>query len=358
MDSHTALCFPETVPTFSGTAPLLLLLDGLTHYRPTESAQRPAHPLAESGLLHPYAPSPLGSKLDLFLRMVADLRGHAGEYYGGFLSTLSPGVASYQEESVRQLIAAMTKGVTPAPESREGDESFWQARLLLQLAENLFIEEMEVAEHLARLADQQQRMFQALKGDDDDDDEELSLAGLTAPPPRAPIRDSLLCRAWSRLFLADRNQERPPLLATTNHEAAELLHETYEKLTDGTAPLTLCRLPLPLLAEMDGQEFLSRRHEFREAATGTLTELTAAMTAAMATGAAPGQDELRACTERWAALLAEHFPDLDRSRRLVVTLYAGMKLERLCGGLAKAETPAESSATPPHGLLVHIQPVF
>jgi len=358
MPPSNALFFPETTPFLADTAPLLLLLGSLTFYRPTESPHtQHGSPLPDADLWHDYAPAPLGEKLDPFLRMVTDLRGHAGEYYGGFLSTLSPGVASFQEESVRQLISAMTGGAAaPNGKARAREEALWQARLLLQLAENLYFEEREVAENLARVAAKQQRMLHSLMGDDQTE-EELPLPSFQPQPPRLPIRDSLLCRAWSRLFLADQRADRPRLLATANHDAAELIHQAYEKIT-GQTHSTLCQLPLPALTGLEGPEYLPRRKAFRQTAAAPIGRLTEAMTEAIASGRAPAFDG-EALAAHWTAAIAAHFEATDTSRQLAISLYPNVSLTALCRQLGRREDdPPAGTEAPPHGLLVHLLPVI
>jgi len=170
MDNRTALCFPETVPTFETAAPLLLFVDRLVYYRPTEGGPELPPLFADTGLIESYAPAPLGDDLDLFLRMIIDLRTHAGEYAGNFLSSLAPALAnSYQEESVRQLIDALNKSGTQPPEAPKRDEGFWRTRMLLQLAEEMRRDENDIAIRLAKVGDMQQRMLDSLREDDTDE---------------------------------------------------------------------------------------------------------------------------------------------------------------------------------------------
>ncbi len=358
MAPDTALCFPETVPTFADTAPLLLLMDGLSHYRATEDSHQPAPPFAGPDLWHSYAPAPLGDKLSPFLRMVADLRGHAGEYYGGFLSTLSPGAASFQEESVRQLISAMVGGQAQDRTAREQEEALWQARLLLQLAENLYFEELEVTENLARVAAKQQEMLHLLRGDDDSDEgeDELPLPALPPPAPRVPIRDSLRCRAWSRLFLADASPRRPAVLATANPDAADLFGEAYAALA-GRTPVILCHLPLPALAGLGAAEYLLHREAFRRAATTPLAAIASAMAEALKQGE-PGSWDSAAVAAQWEAALADHFPERSTTTRLAISLYPGSSLAALCRQVVRDNGTDKGTALPAHGLIVHLEPSF
>ncbi|MDH5299166.1 MAG: hypothetical protein OEV91_09120 [Desulfobulbaceae bacterium] len=357
MASSTALLFPDTMPTWAATTPLLLLFSAVTQYRPTESNRDLPPPVpAAPGLCRSHAPLPLGDDLDRFLRLVKDLRGHAAEYYGSFLSTLSPGGTRFQEESVQQVIAAMTRGSATAPTPAAVDETIWQARLLLQLAEELHREEAELALHLAKVAAMQQQMLHSLRGDDEEEEEEeeeeLALPGVAAEPARSPIRTTLLCRAWSRLFVADRQPGQPEILATANSEAAELVLDTYAKLRNAP-PATLCRLPLPCLTGMDEEGYLGRRAAFRAGAADTLTALFTAMEEAMENGQAPGAHWSQ-LADQWTTAVAAHFSGTTGGGQLEITLLPGVSLTTLCGQMGR--TGDEQGARParPHGLMVHV----
>ena len=350
----TALCFPETVPTFEAAAPLLLLLDGLVHYRPTESESESAPLFPETSLLQSYAPAPLGDDLDLFLRMVKDMRTHAGEYASNFLSSLAPSlVESYKEESVQQLIGALTKGGTQPLDAPKRDEGFWRTRMLLQLAEEMRHDESEIANHLAKIGDMQQQMMQSLR--DEDANELPALPTMPSTPPRLPIRDDLLCRAWCRLFLADHNEQRPTLAATANSEAAELLIDTYTKQS-GREPITITNLPLPTLTGMSEQDFLARRDAFRSSATEILTKIDQAIDTGMKTGQASLDNEKIA--RQWQETLSQHFEaPANGAAQLQITLLANATLADLCQRLGKSE---ETTSTPGslHTVLVHLAPLF
>ncbi len=356
IDQLTALAFPETLPTFAGSAPLLLLLDGLVHFRPTEGAGQPAALFAETGLLQSYAPSAVGANLDLFLRMIKDLRGHAAEYSSGFLASLSPAMAAnYHEESVRQLISAMTsKDGGQSEATAPAGEGLWRTRLLLQLAEEMLRDELEIAEHIAKVGAMKQRMLDSLRGDGDEE-EELPLPSLPSPPARIPIRDDLLCRAWCRLFLTDRNEQRPTLAATANIEAAELLLDTYAQLR-GRAAVPLCGLALPNLNGMTEADYLAGRAAFRTAAAPLLAEIGRTIETARQCGQPPPPPEDAAA--RWQAALAQHFPKAAAGPcGLQVSLLADATLADLCQRLGKS---CENTAMPgsPHTVLVHLVPRF
>ncbi|MDH4322204.1 MAG: hypothetical protein OEV73_11995 [Desulfobulbaceae bacterium] len=354
IDQLTALAFPETLPTFAGSAHLLLLLDGLVHFRPTESTDTPAAPFAGTGLLQSYAPSAVGANLDLFLRMIKDLRGHAAEYSSGFLASLSPAMAaSYQEESVRQLISAMTGKDGGQAEAPAG-EGLWRTRLLLQLAEEMLRDELEIADHLAKVNAMKQHMLDSLRGDDDEE-EELPLPSLPSPPARIPIRDDLLCRAWCRLFLTDRNERRPLLAATANIEAAELLMDTYTQLR-GRGAVPLCVLALPDLSGMAEAEYLANRAAFRAAAAPLLAEIGKTIETARQDGQAPPLPTETVAS--WQAALAEHFPGAAAGAfGLQISLLADATLADLCRNLGKSDA---ETAVPgaPHTVLVHHTPRF
>ena len=353
MDSLAALCFPDTVPTFGNTAPLLLLLDKVVFYRPTESAPATPPVFAESDLVRSYAPTPLGKDLDLFLRLVKDLHTHAGEYANNFLSSLAPSmVSNFQEESVQQLITALTRGETQPTAPVKRDESFWQARLLLQLAEDIRADEMEMAQHLAKINAKQQQMLHSLR--EDDADEIPSLPAMPAVPPRLPVRDDLLCRAWCRLFLADHNEQRPAIAATANNEAAELLIDTY--CQKNMEPVNLCDLPLPVLSGMSEDDFVGRRTSFRSTAATLFAEIDRTIQAAMTTGEAA--IDTQKTREQWKNACSQHFgKEKNESSQLRITLLPGATMADLCRQLGKSD---EQNAIPgaPHTVLMYLSPLF
>ena len=355
MDPLTALCFPDTVSTFATAAPLLLLLDQLVHYRPTESTADAPPLFTDPPLLQSYAPVPVGDNLDLFLRMVKDLRGHGAEYSSGFLASLSPAmVASYQDESVRHLLKALTHKDGELPEKTTApDESLWRSRLLLQLAEEMYRDEHEIADHLAKVGTMKQRMLESLLGDDNAEETELDLPTLPAIPPRMPIRDDLICRAWCRLFLADRNERRPALAATASNEAAELLMDTFAQ-GSGRPPISICTLALPSLIGMTTADYLARRTAFRATATDLLADIAKAIETAMQTGQAV-LDHKKAASQ-WQEAFLQHFSDAASGAvNLQITLLPGATLADLCQRLGKsdAHTPAPGV---PHTVLVHLAP--
>jgi len=354
MDQCTALCFPDTVPAFATTAPLLLLLDRVVHYRPTESAPTAPPLFADGDLVRGYAPTPLGEDLDLFLRLVKDLRVHAGEYTSNFLSSLSPSMVSgYQKESVQQLINALTKGETQPAEPVKRDERFWQARLLLQLAEDIRNNETEIANRLAKVGAMQQQMLQSLR--DDDADEITPIPSMPSTPPRLPIRDDLLCRCWCRLYLADRNQQRPALAATTNNEAAELLIDTYSQGCN-QEPITICDLPLPALAGMNEEDFLTRRNAFRTTAADILSEIDKTIQTAMATGRTALDS--KKTTAQWEIARLQHFGNnATNASRLRITLLAEATMTDLCQRLGKSDEN-NTVPEPAHTVLIHLIPLF
>ncbi len=356
MTQRSALYFPETIPTLAAVAPLLLILDKLNHYRPTESPLPTAPLFAETGLVQGYAPAPLGDDLNFFLRLVKDLRAHAQEYSGNFLSSLSPSLAgNYQEESVQQVIRAMTNESQQQPqETKHRDEGFWRTRLLLQLAEEMYRDEGEINDHLAKVSNMQQRMLQSLH-DSNDDDEDLPLPTMPTSPSRLPIRDDLLCRAWCRLFLADQNQQRPALLATANIEAAEQIIDTYTQQSQ-QAPITICTLPLPTLTGINEEDYLAQRTTFHTSAANILTEIHQAMQTAMKNGQTTlDQEKISA---QWQAALSPAFTTTaPGTSQLQITLLKDVTFADLCQRLGKSD---ENNSAPgePHTVLIHLTPLF
>lgn len=360
MSTLTALCFPETIPTFRSAAPLLLLLDSVVHYRPTECKKSSDSPALFAGtdLLDEYAPAPLGNDLDLFLRMVKDLRTNAGEYANNFISTLGASIVDkYQKESVQQIISALSKhGKTLSDDTTDRDEGFWRTRLLLQLAEEMRIEENEIAARLSMAADKQQQMLRLLR-EGDDENEATAMLDTPIPSPRLPFRDDLLCRAWCRLFLADGNESRPLILATANTEAADLLMDTYSQHYNNAAS-TVYDLTLPSFEELNEHDYLAKRKAFRDSASALIAGIKDDIIKKLTDGDAGPATKGEEAAAQWQAELTTHFGNsTSHASRLRVTMLPGASPADLCRRLGKSDYPA-TGPEPAHTMLIHLAPCF
>lgn len=278
MHALAPLLFPDTRPAETTLRFLLLFFDTLSHYRPTEDiAPAEKNLLAERGLVRGYAPVFLGDNLQRFNRLVAELNGQGGEFYGGQLSSLSNLAAIDRDEAATWSIAArMTKGGAPddAAGKEEPDEAVWQSLLLLKLAEMHQRQEEEIRHGLAAVEKKRAALLKSLRGEDDEEEGAGSILPAADLPPGTPaVSARRLARAWGRLYLRDSSGKAHHLLATDKIDAAELLFEAYEQMSH-TAAVHLCTVRLPNLITLSGQDYLDRRASFRAEAGETLARIS------------------------------------------------------------------------------------
>lgn len=278
----SALYFPETIPDPKVSARLLLFFETITHYQPSEDATGDATTGEE--ILRGYPPAPLGDDLEEFNRTLKHLRNRQdppGHLRSLSLAALSDGFAADKDEaSSAGLVTAMLRqGRTDHTGQNIGQPELWQARLVLRLAEALDLEEREINQGFASIANHEHQLFESLRGPEngeetsDAEDKNLSslanpliTLGLSTGSPNTPIPEHRI-KAWARLFLADQTPQRPHLLATTRPEAADLLFENYEKLTK-QQPVQLFAISLPDLPELSeagwaDQDYRASRAAFR-----------------------------------------------------------------------------------------------
>lgn len=263
----TALYCPHTTIKPDRVFADLLLFEKIIHFQVMEDEK----PNDWNDLIHSYPPIPFGKDLARFQHLIADLKGHENEFYAGQLSSMAlEQMENRDEDTVRGLISAISneEGEQKDKNNKER-ERFWQARLLLRLAEIMAEEEEELQHRLTATDHNESLLLEALKG-------ELEEEGLHIPsaisPNTLPVRPEVLLRAWGTLLLADEN-EKPKILLTDSQDFAEPFFEANEAIS-GQRPKRLCRLPLPHTLGMDEKNYLATRENFRNQASETLARLT------------------------------------------------------------------------------------
>lgn len=280
----TALYFPHTSISTRQVSQELVFFDKIFNYLAAEAEESTTGETAP-GLCEGYAPVPFHGDLDRFRQLIRELKGNEAEFYSGHLSAIaSENARNRDEQSVKSLIQAI--GGKPAADTREqsaATEGLWDARLLLKLAEILYQEEQELQKELAAISLKEQELFEALKGEPEIP---FTLAPFQQMESRLPVKPEILVKAWAKLFLADRQHDNYPILVSSQSDAAELLFDANETLTQ-KRPVRLFRIPLPASDEMELEDYLHARAAFRAEAQETLAGFRSLLSDAAAKGATP-----------------------------------------------------------------------
>ena len=253
MDTLEALYFPGTTIYSASQFPTFLLFDTIHLLRPVEAAEGKedtADIFISTGRCQEHTPSPLGKNRDRFLRLVNDIRDRKDDYAAQLgnltLASLSARKSSI-DDSTRGIVASLlTAHGVEAGDEEQPDETLWQARLVLKIAEILDIEEEEVAMQLALLDDREENLFQELQGELAVEEESLleelqQLQRRISKPSAGTVKNRL--NAWTRLRQTSANP-RCRLWLTHLEEAADILIEQYEKTRKEPPPI-LITLSLP-----------------------------------------------------------------------------------------------------------------
>ena len=297
MPPLTALYFPRTSISALQVSQELVFFDKIFHYQAAE-AEEASTEKTDPGLCEGYPPVPFHGDLDRFRQLIRELKGNEAEFYSGHLSTITAAnEKNRDEQSVKSLIQSIGgKSAAAGKEQSEVRADLWQARLLLKLAEILYQEEQELQKELAAISIKEQELFEALKGEPEIP---ISLSPFQQMENRPPVRPEILVKAWAKLFLADNLQANYQILVSDQSDAAELVFDANEALTQ-KRPVRLFRIPLPAASgEMEHEASLHARGTFRKAAKETLAGFGSLLTATAAKGTTP--DTLK----NFSALAAE-----------------------------------------------------
>jgi hypothetical protein len=285
MPPLTSLYFPQTSISTRQVSQELVFFDKICNYLAAEADESTTDETA-SKLCEGYAPVPFQGDLDRFRQLIRELKGNEAEFYSGHLSAITAENARKRDEqSVKSLIQAI--GGKPSADDTMAQaaatEGLWEARLLLKLAEILYQEEQELQKELSAISRKELELFEVLKGEPEIP---FSLAPFQQMESRLPVRPEILVKAWAKLFLADRRRNNYPILVSGQSDAAELLFDANETLTQ-KRPVRLFRIPLPASAEMELEAYLHARAAFREEAQDTLAGFSSLLADTAAKGATP-----------------------------------------------------------------------
>jgi hypothetical protein len=300
MNVLSGLYFPETGLAKGLFCSLLCLLDKVDFYQVVEKAEvgggNDASPYWQGRVV-----LPLGDDRDRFLGMIRDVRAHAADYYSGYLAALSAGsLIDRDESSVWQLVANLHGANKESGQDPLLIEKLWQARLVLQLAEILRDEQAGLANALAELAQQEQTVFKAIKGElDDPDDDPDGVFQVEAPSPEVGqkgARAGHLLKAWGALFVMD--TAKHTFLATDHEDGAAILFDAWEEMS-GARPGLLVELAVPVAKSLEDMK--ASREKLAMARTAVVTALQDILAGVEVAGTA----KLKRAAELWQSKAAE-----------------------------------------------------
>ncbi|MEN8134932.1 MAG: hypothetical protein ABFS18_05280 [Thermodesulfobacteriota bacterium] len=335
MNMLSGLYFPGTGPNKELFYSLLCLLAKIDFYQiVADDGSNDGSPYWEGHVV-----MPLGEDRDRFLAMIRDIKAHAADFYGGYLSALSAdSLIDRDESSVWQLVASLHG------ENREADrdpvltEKLWQARLILKLAEILTEERADINRGLTDLNRAEQAVFEALKGEHDDqadDDEVLPTAALKIGGGRAGGKIKHLLKAWGALFVMDSTQHS--LLVTDSEDAAAILFDAWEELS-GERPQLLVELDLPVVESIEAMA--AARVESAEAGTAVSNGLQDILAGDGVSGIA----NLKTAAELWQNKVGA---EDRRNCRLDIYLLVGHSLREVWGRISGMAVAADGDGSQP-----------
>jgi len=348
MNPFTTFLFPDTAPLKETHYPLLLCCAPMGLLQtiepdPARANGNDADIFIKSGLCQAHTPAPMGPDRERFTRLVGDIRLRTDDYAAQLsaltMAAMSAPRTEKNQEARHQIVSSLLRGGDMNKPTTENGLDFWQARLVLAIAEILEEKEEEVRQSLLLLDEREMDMLRQLQGegepDGDDPFAEITRikARLEAPRPR---EYKIRFKSWQRLMA---NAPVPPVsvwLASTQ-DGADQVFTKYEGLGESTA-LPLVKLPLPAVIPASDQHVVQQVKDFRKAAAAALASLGKDLDdAANRDVHAPATaDELlpsgSGYLSAWQALLDDHFPASSHGRiALVFYLLPNQPVARLLG---------------------------
>ena len=290
MLAECAYIFPDTRPKDDMLFPVVQLFHQIVHLAPVENDLPAAlPPLAEEllaqGLLRFHCPAPLGKDWERFLSLVKELRQRPADYAGLALSGFS---SPETAESENVIISAVRRSQSGTAESKAGQEQaapLWQARLVLKLGELVEQEEEEIRQSLRRVALREQALLEALR-----DEHPAAAPSPDVDRPPESGRSRLRLKAWQKLLAASSRPLLSNVFITSDHNAFDAVIEESSAAARQT-------LTLSLPARPTGDDFVSGRQKFRQAAAEMINDLPISFK-----------------QEAWENILERHYPKAVHGR--------------------------------------------
>jgi hypothetical protein len=288
MKHVSAIIVPDSEPSNHVLVKFLIFFNSLSFYLPIEPVGADnSDNNVFTNLCSGYAPAPLGKDISRFSRLLREMEtSRADELARLFSAAKAPmttgQVRDQDETSSAGVYSALHKDAGTKTSIRH-KERLWQARLILKLAELLDRREEEIRQGLAHVSSVERKLFASLEGLSEaqaDGRNELSGPGESQHPPRDHILPDessqassgllipLRLKAWAELYLEDKSDQRPLVLAATSYEAGSMLLDGYENGWRQD-PEKLFSLPVPNIYLSDREEtwdqYLTTRNTFHEA---------------------------------------------------------------------------------------------
>ncbi len=323
MKTLEALHFPGTAMFSASQFPVFLFFDKLHFLHPVENDDSlpPSEDIfTTAGLCQAHTPSRLNEERERFIHLVRDIRERKDDYAAQLANLTVAGLTAKKSsiEDSSRSIAANLMG-KPAGQLEEEEEdtrenSLWQARLTLKIAEQLEKEEEEVAVELALLGDDENDLFRSLKGELDEEEETLfeellQLKQSMNKPSGSSIASRL--KAWTTLFTSGDTPSLSTFLTHTE-EAADALLEDYENRMQ-LEPEIFLQLELPANIGWDGKQAVTDIAAFKEKSEDLLAQMDSYLI--------KSRQELRQDLERrWNRAIEENF-SADTTGRVDLCFY-------------------------------------
>jgi len=366
----SALILPETEPSIHDIAKLLFFFNSLSYYLPAETDTEDL--IGKSifnNLCTGYAPAPLHEDINRFNRLVQEMENSRPDDLARlFSSALSPittrQIRDNDESSAGSVISALENDKDKIADARYR-ERLWQARLTLKLAEIFDRRESEVAQGMARISINEQKIFESLEGlngtepantPQSPDLEKFKRPEEKIEPPSGyssagsstliPIR----LKAWAELFLADPSPDRPFILVTPNPENGSTILDRYEN-TWSSLPQQLFSLSVPTVPGLGSsgsgsEHYITSRKEFLLAAKKNLEYFEnflreTALSHATSPDRHKDMSKLAEYVATWEELIKNNFPAPSAgNRKLIFYSFPGITTDSLLQRLFHLEPTA------------------
>lgn len=346
MNLKTILLPPNTIPQDWLIRQLLIFFDEIFLYAASEDSCNDDNIYSHNKMLNHYAPVPFGSGLKDFQRLITDIKKNRAEFYSGGIFSLSAEVHNIDESAVWQLVS---KIMDPESQADRQDKTLLEARLLLRLSEIVTSEEEEINLELNKVNRLADSLLDELK---DEKSKKLTVAPVVSKAVSGNL--SKLIKAWSYLFMADKNPARPWIAATGSLEVFELLSDHYNiQLTK--LPRKLFSLPLPGFEVNDpGEHFIEQRNLFRQSVQGCVQALKKELQRISGSGGPIEAGILKEAMAVWQEQATMVVGGESSPAQLDFYLFQGLSLPELFARIAKCTAPPQNNEFPAHGIVALI----
>ncbi|MCG6930588.1 MAG: hypothetical protein LJE64_08540 [Desulfofustis sp.] len=330
-----SLVFPDTDIFNEHQFPLLIFGRPLYYLQPVEpdpdrDRESDHDCFIKRGLCQALTPVPLGEHRERFVRLIHDIENRRDDYAAQLTALTIAEMGSNKqqagnEQRHRIVSSLIGRDAAGSPDKDIRVAEYWQARLVLAIAEMLKREQFDLQQELQMLDAQELEMLRSLQGDQDTDEPDpfKSLEAASGDLSGARSRDhQLRFRSWRTLMSA---APLPPVSfwLASSVDAADEIFIAYERLSD--LPVRpILKVPLPDHIGASPIYAAEQIANFQEDAEETLQELFEELGQTLTrddpSGDAvnnllPGSSNLLVT---WEELLDGHFPAGSHGRASLV----------------------------------------